>query len=66
MCYFSDYTRVGGNRKGIFTRNRQPKASAHHLRRRYWGLAKQFYQISTPEDLNPYVIAQNTLNHEEL
>lgn len=52
--------------KGIFTRNRQPKSSAHHLRRRYWGLAKQFYQISTPEDLNPYVISQNIHNHEEL
>ncbi|XP_047991676.1 beta-glucuronidase [Leguminivora glycinivorella] len=33
------YTRVGGNCKGIFTRARQPKMSAHHLRRRYHALA---------------------------
>ncbi|XP_047533484.1 beta-glucuronidase isoform X2 [Vanessa atalanta] len=32
-------TRVGGNKKGIFTRARQPKASAHHLRARYLALA---------------------------
>ncbi|KAL4715427.1 hypothetical protein ACJJTC_015330 [Scirpophaga incertulas] len=32
-------TRVGGNKKGIFTRARQPKASAHHLRARYRALA---------------------------
>ncbi|HVJ21965.1 MAG TPA: beta-glucuronidase [Polyangiaceae bacterium] len=28
-------TRVGGNKKGIFTRNRQPKAAAHFLRERW-------------------------------
>ena len=27
--------RVGGNRKGIFTRDRQPKAAAHVLRKRW-------------------------------
>jgi beta-glucuronidase len=27
--------RVGGNKKGIFTRERQPKAAAHYLRRRW-------------------------------
>lgn len=31
--------RVGGNRKGVFTRARQPKAGAHHLRARYQALA---------------------------
>ncbi|MEV8503335.1 beta-glucuronidase [Actinoplanes sp. NPDC051475] len=30
-------TRVGGNRKGVFTRDRQPKAAAHLLRRRWRG-----------------------------
>lgn len=40
---FADFTttsgimRVGGNRKGIFTRDRQPKAAAHYLRRRWRG-----------------------------
>ncbi len=33
------YHRVAGNRKGVFTRQRQPKAAAHLLRRRYWHLA---------------------------
>jgi len=32
--------RVAGNKKGVFTRERQPKISAHVLRRRYWGLAE--------------------------
>ena len=27
--------RVGGNRKGVFTRDRQPKAAAHWLRARW-------------------------------
>ncbi len=40
---FADFTtssgimRVGGNRKGVFTRDRQPKAAAHALRRRWRG-----------------------------
>ncbi|KAB7495571.1 Beta-glucuronidase, partial [Armadillidium nasatum] len=33
--------RVGGNRKGVFTRERQPKLSAHLLRERYLSLANQ-------------------------
>lgn len=32
-------TRVVGNKKGIFTRQRQPKAAAFVLRERYWRLA---------------------------
>jgi beta-glucuronidase len=31
----SGVNRVGGNKKGIFTRDRQPKAAAHVLRRRW-------------------------------
>ena len=30
--------RVGGNRKGVFTRDRRPKAAAHYPRRRWRGL----------------------------
>ena len=30
--------RVDGNRKGLLTRTRQPKAAAHLTRRRYWSL----------------------------
>lgn len=32
--------RVGGNRKGLFTRDRQPKAAAFAVRRR-WTAAKE-------------------------
>ncbi|CAB4054672.1 uidA [Lepeophtheirus salmonis] len=32
-------TRPVGNKKGIFTRQRQPKMSAHFLKSRYWGLS---------------------------
>ena len=41
---FSDFTttagtmRVGGNRKGVFTRDRLPKAAAHSLRARWAGV----------------------------
>ncbi|HST63904.1 MAG TPA: beta-glucuronidase [Mycobacteriales bacterium] len=41
MWNFADFTttsginRVGGNKKGAFTRDRQPKAAAHVLRRRW-------------------------------
>ena len=41
MWNFADFTttsgimRVGGNKKGAFTRDRQPKAAAHALRRRW-------------------------------
>uniref|UniRef100_A0A8D0G8W9 Beta-glucuronidase n=1 Tax=Sphenodon punctatus TaxID=8508 RepID=A0A8D0G8W9_SPHPU len=34
-------TRVVGNKKGIFTRQRQPKAAAFVLRERYWKLANE-------------------------
>ncbi|XP_027522619.1 beta-glucuronidase [Corapipo altera] len=34
-------TRVLGNKKGIFTRQRQPKAAAFVLRERYWKIANE-------------------------
>lgn len=39
--------RVAGNKKGIFTRERQPKMSAHVLRRRYWHLAEEIDGFNT-------------------
>lgn len=36
----SGIVRVDGNKKGIFTRSRQPKLAAHSLRRRWQGLQK--------------------------
>jgi hypothetical protein len=40
LCFMTiGITRVDGNRKGIFTRERQPKAAARQLRCRYWKLS---------------------------
>jgi len=54
---------VGGNKKGVFTRNRQPKEVAHILRWRYFALAKELDQCQLPQDLNVY-ISKHT--HNEL
>ena len=55
--YISDFLRVGGNKKGIFTRQRQPKASAHLLRKRYHSLAEALDNVvTTPADVYQYVI----------
>ena len=35
-----DIKRAVGNKKGIFTRQRQPKASAYMLKKRYWKLSE--------------------------
>ncbi|XP_017773138.1 PREDICTED: beta-glucuronidase [Nicrophorus vespilloides] len=59
------YTRVGGNRKGLFTRTRQPKTAAFHVRKRYMHLANQMYNSTLPEDLYDYV-APSTYHHDEL
>ncbi|KAJ3645522.1 hypothetical protein Zmor_023171 [Zophobas morio] len=58
------YTRVGGNKKGVFTRNRQPKASAHLLRKRYWALAQYLDNAEVPDDLNDYVFGGSTIKDE--
>jgi len=39
------YTRVGGNKKGVFTRSREPKVVAHLLKKRYLSLASQLDRI---------------------
>ncbi|CAH0715437.1 unnamed protein product, partial [Brenthis ino] len=58
-------TRVGGNKKGIFTRSRQPKASAHHLRARYLALAAA--DTGAPAPAIQYYISDNKpALHEEL
>jgi hypothetical protein len=53
--YTSAFTRVGGNKKGIFTRDRQPKASAHLVRKRYWAIAEELDSATPPNDLSVYV-----------
>ncbi|XP_030384762.1 beta-glucuronidase-like isoform X2 [Scaptodrosophila lebanonensis] len=50
------YHRVGGNKKGVFTRNRQPKEAAILLRRRYHALAFKLSNVSLPSDLFDYII----------
>ncbi|XP_075219989.1 beta-glucuronidase-like isoform X1 [Lycorma delicatula] len=45
------YTRVGGNKKGLLTRERQPKAAAHHLRSRNFKLAQLIDNYQLPADL---------------
>ncbi|CAL8111717.1 unnamed protein product [Orchesella dallaii] len=60
--------RVVGNKKGIFTRDRQPKASAHLLRTRYHLLANEYYGYQIPEDLHqllPVYIPEESLNESE-
>jgi beta-glucuronidase len=50
-----DYTRVLGNKKGVFTRERQPKASAHLLRYRFHLLAQESDNYTMPADLGENV-----------
>ncbi|XP_053660796.1 beta-glucuronidase [Anopheles marshallii] len=52
------YTRVGGNKKGIFTRNRQPKAAAYLLRQRYYALG-ELGTSYLPDDLFLYTAPEN-------
>ncbi|CAK1580393.1 unnamed protein product [Parnassius mnemosyne] len=56
--------RVGGNKKGIFTRSRQPKASAHHLRARYLAVAASDTGTAPPDSL--YISDNRSKLHEEL
>eukprot|EP00094_Tigriopus_californicus_P005011 TCALIF_04825-PA protein Name:"Similar to Gusb Beta-glucuronidase (Mus musculus)" AED:0.10 eAED:0.10 QI:0/0/0/0.71/1/1/7/0/1725 len=44
--------RVDGNRKGIFTRQRQPKMAAHVMRMRYWSLAEVMPPQGQPSTMN--------------
>lgn len=54
--FIQGYTRVGGNKKGIFTRQRQPKSAAFIVRRRYHELGKELDEFDDlPDDLNVYI-----------
>lgn len=58
ICYYLyDYTaitRVGGNKKGIFTRQRQPKSAAFLVRQRNFQLAFRLDGVKLPKDLFLY------------
>lgn len=58
-------TRVGGNKKGVFTRSRQPKTAAHHLRARYTALAAADAGAPPPPPMY-YVSDDKPAHHEEL
>lgn len=45
-CCFLATTRVLGNKKGVLTRQRQPKASGHLLRLRYWSIINETMPFS--------------------
>ncbi|XP_054289070.1 beta-glucuronidase isoform X2 [Macrosteles quadrilineatus] len=47
-------TRVGGNKKGVFTRQRQPKSAAFYVRRRNFKLAALLDGAPQPDDLELY------------
>ena len=50
-------TRVVGNRKGIFTRNRQPKLAARTLRERYHRLINESRGLGAdPNQKNPFLL----------
>jgi beta-glucuronidase len=59
-------TRVGGNKKGIFTRARQPKSAAHHVRKRNFQLAYELDAHDLPSDLEKYTSFSATSNRVEL
>uniref|UniRef100_A0A1A9WT52 Beta-glucuronidase n=1 Tax=Glossina brevipalpis TaxID=37001 RepID=A0A1A9WT52_9MUSC len=61
------YRRVGGNKKGVFTRNRQPKAAAYVLRQRYLALAYELDRYPMPQDVFQYVVSWRdiTLGHRD-
>lgn len=49
-------TRLSGNKKGVFTRSRQPKSVAQMLRMRYFDLAMEIDKLDNqPSDLDEYM-----------
>jgi hypothetical protein len=53
---------VGGNKKGLFTRDRQPKAAAHFVRKRYWQIAEDLDSATPPGDVEEYVYKRSWEN----
>jgi hypothetical protein len=56
------YTRVAGNKKGIFTRDRQPKAAAHFVKKRYWQIAEDVDSATPPDDVEEYIYTRSWKN----
>ncbi|XP_043797314.1 beta-glucuronidase [Apis laboriosa] len=60
------YIRVGGNKKGVFTRDRQPKMAAYHLRKRYYSLQKELDGTEIPTDLEDYISLHYSFHSRKL
>ena len=56
ICFviISEVNRVVGNKKGLLTRQRQPKAAAHLIRQRYW-------QITNETSSSPFLVIPDGL-----
>jgi len=61
-CFPTAYKRAGGNKKGIFTRDRQPKATAHFVRTCYWHTAEDLDSATPPGDVEEYVYTRSWKN----
>lgn len=60
-------SRVGGNKKGVFTRNREPKSSAHLLRQRNFALCRDdSSECGLPNDLFLYISDKQIRDNSEL
>lgn len=55
---------MGGNKKGIFTQDRQPKAAAHFMRKRYWKIAEDLESATPPCDVEDYVYTRSWENRD--
>ena len=56
MIFPSAYELMSANTKGLLTRQRQPKASAHALRKRYQALAMDAHPRFTGDELMDILI----------
>ena len=64
-CIVLDITRVVGNKKGMFTRQRQPKYSAYILRERYQGLSSLIQGVASTNSNNNNNNNNNMNNFQE-
>lgn len=54
MFNFVAVTRVVGNKKGLLTRERQPKAGAHLIRKRYWSMINNENSTFASQEANSF------------
>ena len=59
-------TRVAGNKKGILTRQRQPKAAAHLLRQRYLNITLEQGGSKTGDELLDTLLRFESRNQQNV